>query len=58
MFSTKKDPVRPRGTDNAKVIAVIVTESLRGEGSETDPVRVVKQYWSMTGELLAENDSH
>lgn len=57
MFSeTKKDSARPRGTDSAKIVPVIVTESLRGKGSEEDPVRKVKQYWSCEGELLAEND--
>ena len=57
MFSeTKKDSARPRGTDSAKIVPVIVTESLRGIGTENDPVRIVKQYWSFDGELLAEND--
>jgi len=53
---TNKTPVRPRGTDSAKVVPVIVTEALRGIGTENDPVRIVKQYWSFDGELLAEND--
>lgn len=48
--------VRPRGTDSAKVIAVIETEAIAGRGTEEDPVRSVKQYWSVTGELLAVND--
>ena len=53
---TNKTPARPRGTDSAKVVAVIVTEALRGLGTEEDPVRIVKQYWNFEGELLAEND--
>lgn len=48
--------VRPRGTDSAQVIQVIKTESLRGEGTNEDMCRIVKQYWSFDGELLAEND--
>lgn len=48
--------VRPRGTDIAKIIPVIKTESLRGEGTEKDPCRTVIQYWSLNGELLAEKD--
>lgn len=48
--------VRPRGTDSAKVIQVIETISLRGIGTDTDPVRAVKQLWNFEGELLAEND--
>lgn len=47
---------RPRGTDSAQVIRVIETESLRGEGTNEDMCRIVKQYWSFDGELLAEND--
>ncbi len=46
----------PRGTDNARVIQVIETTALRGEGTEDDKCRQVKQYWNFNGELLAEND--
>lgn len=42
-----------RGTDSAKVIQVIVTESLEGRGTADSPYRVIKQYWSLDGELLA-----
>lgn len=44
---------RPRGTDSAKVIQVIVTEALEGVGSENDPCKIQKRYWSLDGELLA-----
>ena len=48
---------RPRGTDNARVISVIETRSLRGTGmDENDLCREVIQYWSLDGKLLAEND--
>lgn len=47
---------RPRGTDSARVILVIETTSLRGEGTEQDPCRAVIQYWDFKGNLLAEND--
>lgn len=46
----------PRGTDSAKVIPVIVTTSIKGEGTEEDPVRYVYQYWDLEGNLLAEDD--
>lgn len=49
----QKSTVRPRGTDSAKVIQVIVTETLVGRGTEDDPCETKKQYWSMDGELLA-----
>lgn len=47
---------RPRGTDSARVIMVIETEAIAGRGTEEDPVRSVKQYWGMSGDLLAVND--
>lgn len=50
---------RPRGTDSARVIQVIETIALRGSGSNLeDPVRYVKQYWSLDGKKLAERDTH
>lgn len=48
--------VRPRGTDRAQVVRVIVTESIRGCGSSEDMCRSVTQYWDFEGNLLAEND--
>lgn len=51
-----KGDVRPRGTDSARVIQVIETTALRGSGADDDPVRVVKQFWSFAGELIAEDD--
>ena len=44
---------RPRGADSAKVIQVIETATLEGSGTEADPCRLQKQYWSLDGELLA-----
>ena len=43
---------RPRGTDNARVIQVIETTALRGEGTEVDKCREVKQYWDFDGNFL------
>lgn len=40
----------------AKVIQVIEVEITRGKGIEGDVFRGVTQYWSLDGELLAEND--
>lgn len=52
-----KKTARPRGTDSAKVIQVIVTKSLLGCGSKEDPARPVFQYWDMDGTLLAVRDA-
>lgn len=49
---------RPRRTDSARVISVIETRILRGEGTEKDPCRIVTQYWDFEGNLLAENDQY
>lgn len=47
----------PRGTDSAKVIQVIETKATKGAGTEKDPVKIVTQYWSLEGKLLADNDN-
>lgn len=44
---------RPRGTDSAKVIQVIVTEALVGRGTDEDPCYAQKRCWSFDGELIA-----
>lgn len=46
-----------RGTDNARIVQVIETRSCRGDGTENNPCRLVIQYWSLDGELLAEKDN-
>ncbi len=53
----EKETARSGGTGSARVIAVIETESTVGQGlTQEDPVRMVKQYWSLEGELLWVND--
>ncbi len=42
--------------DTAEVIQVIRTTCKRGHGNVSDPVRIVTQYWSLDGKLLAEDD--
>ena len=43
--------------DTARVIKVIETSILRrGAGTEGNPHRVIRQYWSLDGEILAEID--
>ena len=44
--------------DTVRIIRVIETTlTRRGSGkSEADPMRVVTQYWSLEGKLLAEHD--
>lgn len=52
----EKKTVHPRGMDSAKVIQVIQTTALIGDGTESDPNRFVTQYWSLEGNLLAQFD--
>ena len=47
---------RATGTNSAKVILVIETIAKRGLGTEKDPERLVKQYWDLDGNFLAEMD--
>ena len=43
--------------DTARVLPVIETTILRkGKGVEGDPIRIVTQYFSLEGELLAQRD--
>lgn len=51
------ETARPRGTDKAKVIKVIRTESMIGRGIKEDPVRQLYQYWDFKGNLLAKHDT-
>lgn len=51
------ETTRPRGTDKAKVIKVIRTESIIGRGTKEDPVRWIYQYWDFKGKLLAKCDT-
>ena len=46
----------PRGTDKARVIKVIETKAARGNGVQNQPCRIVTQYWSLSGDFLAELD--
>lgn len=46
----------PKGTNSARVIEVIETKSCRGNGTQDDPIRIVTQYWSLEGKMLAEKD--
>ena len=41
-----------------KIIKVIETTTRRGAGVEGNPSRVVTQYFSKSGKLLAENDPY
>lgn len=52
-----KKMVRPRGTDNAKVIQVIKTTSILGNGTKEAPVRQIYQYWDFEGNMLAKHDT-
>ncbi|MEK5109862.1 hypothetical protein MHI57_24685 [Cytobacillus sp. FSL K6-0129] len=50
-----RKPVEPETTRRARIIEVIETVSIRGNGVDTI-LREVTQYWSKEGVLLAESD--
>lgn len=45
-----------RGIDSVKAIQVVEAIFMRGNGAEAAPARMVTQYWSLEGQLLAEVD--
>ncbi len=45
-----------RGVDSAKLIEVIATEKMIGEGTEKSPLRKLTQIWSKNGELIASSE--
>jgi hypothetical protein len=45
-----------RNDVKAKVIQVIEVEHIRGGNSDNEPLRPVKTYWDLKGNLLAEYD--
>ena len=52
-----KHPATGRGaTLSARALEVIETMAVRGSAIEDEPRRVVIQYWSKDGTLLAEHD--
>ena len=53
---SEKNTAYPRGTDSARIVEVIETRSLMGEGTESDPCRTVTQYWHRSGVLIATVD--
>jgi len=53
---SEENTARSRGTDSALIIEVIMTQSIMGKGTESDPFRLVTQYWHKNGELIATID--
>lgn len=48
--------VRNSAVNEAKVIQVIAIESITGEGVEGDPIRLVREYFTLDGQLLARTE--
>ena len=55
-FQRKMKQPNFQETKSARVIQVIETVSLAGDGTDTNPVYEVHQYWTLDGDLLAKND--
>jgi len=50
--------ITTRYVPDARVERVVVVKFQRGRGVAPDPIRIVTAYYSLDGELLAENDPH
>ena len=48
--------IRGSNVQTSRVIEVIRTSSLFGDGTKENPVREIIQYWSLEGKLLATHD--
>jgi hypothetical protein len=55
MYQSNHKPIEPETPRSTKVIEVIEVVCGRGNGQD-NVFRLVKQYWSKDGKLLAEND--
>lgn len=44
------------GVESCRVIQVVETKVVRGNGTMEHPLRLVTQYWDFDGNLLAERD--
>ncbi len=49
--------MRKSNVNKTELIEVIKTESVCGKGTEESPVRIIIEYWSLEGELLARVDT-
>jgi hypothetical protein len=45
-----------RNDVKARLIQVIEVEHIRGGGADNEPMRPVKTYWDLKGNILAEQD--
>lgn len=43
--------------DSVREVTLIEVVAVVGEGTDADPVRYLRQYWTKEGELLAECDT-
>lgn len=48
--------VERRGSRSAKMIEVIEVKTCVGKGTAVDPNRIIVEFWSKDGQLLAVND--
>ena len=56
MEKTLSQNFEPRAVQQVNIVQVIHVRALKGQGCPESPVRMIDQYWSMNGTLLAEVD--
>lgn len=49
--------MKAKGIERAKMVEVIKTRTVKGDGTPEDPVRSVVQYWEKDGRLIAEKEA-
>jgi len=52
----ERGAIKRQGSRSAAVINVIAVRTVVGSGTEADPNRIITEYWSLKGDLLAVND--
>lgn len=40
--------------DRVRIVELIEIEAVKGQGTEKDPIRRVKSYWTKDGKIIAE----
>lgn len=53
-----KPEIQMKTPQLVELVEVIHVEAARGKGTEDDPARIVHQYLSRDGQLLAENEKY
>lgn len=54
LFQAKRSEKMKAKNMKAEIVKVIRTDTAEGKGTEESPVRSVRRYWTLEGELISE----